>query len=48
VHTNKTLAKLRRLGMFKLAGGKLTMTNPRVLARIAQYFDEETPQRPLI
>jgi len=48
VHTNKTLAKLRRMGMFKLAGGKLTMTNPRVLARVAQYFDEEIPQRPLI
>jgi CRP-like cAMP-binding protein len=48
VHTNKTLAKLRRMGMFKLSGGKLTMINPRVLARVAQYFDEEIPQRPLL
>ena len=48
VHTNKTLAKLRRMGMFALANGKLTMINPRVLARVGQYFDEEIPLRPLI
>jgi CRP-like cAMP-binding protein len=48
VHTNKTLARLRRLGMFTQANGTLTLTNPRVLERIAQYFDEEVPQRPLI
>jgi CRP-like cAMP-binding protein len=48
VHTNKTLAKLRRMGMFTLANGKLTMINPRVLARVGQYFDEEIPLRPLI
>src|SRR5580692_11525318 len=48
VHTNKTLAKLRRMGMFKLSGGKLTMINPHALARVGQYFDEEIPQRPLI
>jgi CRP-like cAMP-binding protein len=48
VHTNKTLARLRRMGMFNLANGKLTMINPRVLARVGQYFDEEIAQRPLI
>jgi CRP-like cAMP-binding protein len=48
VHTNKTLARLRRLGMFTHASGSLTLTNPRVLERIAQYFDEEVPLRPLI
>jgi CRP-like cAMP-binding protein len=48
VHTNKTLARLRRLGMFTQANGTLTLTNPRVLERIALYFDEEVPQRPLI
>jgi CRP-like cAMP-binding protein len=48
VHTNKTLARLRRLGMFTRANGALTLTNPRVLARIAQHFDAEIPQRPLI
>jgi CRP-like cAMP-binding protein len=48
VHTNKTLARLRRLGMFTRANGSMTLTNPRVLERIAQYFDEEVPLRPLI
>jgi CRP-like cAMP-binding protein len=48
VHTNKTLARLRRLGMFTLANESLTLTNPRVLVRIAQHFDEEVPLRPLI
>jgi CRP-like cAMP-binding protein len=48
VHTNKTLARLRRMGMFTRTNGNLTLTNPRVLARVAQYFDEEIPQRPLI
>lgn len=48
VHTNKTLAKLRRMGMFTLGGGKLTLINPYVLARVGQYFEEEIPLRPLI
>jgi CRP-like cAMP-binding protein len=48
VHTNKTLARLRRLGMFTRANGSLTLTNPRVLEKIGQYFDEEIPLRPLI
>lgn len=48
VHTNKTLARLRRLGMFTQANGALTLTKPRVLEHIAQHFDEETPLRPLI
>jgi CRP-like cAMP-binding protein len=48
VHTNKTLARLRRLGMYTRANGSLTLTNPRVLEKIAQHFDEEIPLRPLI
>jgi CRP-like cAMP-binding protein len=48
VHTNKTLARLRRLGMYSRANGSLTLTNPRVLEKIAQHFDEEIPLRPLI
>jgi len=48
VHTNKTLAQLRRMGMFTRTNGSLTLTNPRVLERIAQYFDEEIAPRPLI
>jgi CRP-like cAMP-binding protein len=48
VHTNKTLARLRRLGMFKRANGMLTLTNPRVLERMGQYYAQEVPLRPLI
>jgi CRP-like cAMP-binding protein len=48
VHTNKTLARLRRLGMYKRANGMVTLTNPRVLESIGQYYDQESPLRPLI
>ncbi|MGH6852381.1 MAG: Crp/Fnr family transcriptional regulator [Methylocella sp.] len=48
VHTNKTLARLRRMGMFTQANGSLTLTNPGVLERIAQHFDEGVALRPLI
>jgi CRP-like cAMP-binding protein len=48
VHTNKTLAHLRRLGMFKRANGTLTLANPRVLESIGQYYEQEIPLRPLI
>jgi CRP-like cAMP-binding protein len=48
VHTNKTLSRLRRMGMFTRANGALTLINPRVMERIAQHFDQEMPQRPLI
>jgi CRP-like cAMP-binding protein len=48
VHTNKTLARLRRMGMFTRTNGTMTLTNPRVMERVAQYFDDEVPQRPLI
>jgi CRP-like cAMP-binding protein len=48
VHTNKTLARLRRMGMFTQANGSLTLTNPRILERVAQHFDQELTPRPLI
>jgi len=48
VHTNKTLARLRRLGMYTQANGSLTLTNPRVLEGVAQHFDQELARRPLI
>jgi CRP-like cAMP-binding protein len=48
VHTNKTLARLRRMGMYTQINGSLTLTNPRVLERIAQHFDQELARRPLI
>jgi CRP-like cAMP-binding protein len=48
VHTNKTLARLRRMGMFKQHNGMMTLLNPRILERVAQHFDDEVPVRPLI
>jgi CRP-like cAMP-binding protein len=48
VHTNKTLARLRRMGMFSQINGTMTLANPRVIEGLAQYFDEEVPLRPLI
>ncbi|HEY6259463.1 MAG TPA: Crp/Fnr family transcriptional regulator [Xanthobacteraceae bacterium] len=48
VHTNKTLGRLRRMGMYIQANGSLTLTNARVLERIAQHFDDELARRPLI
>jgi len=48
VHTNKTINKLRRLGMFELAHGLLTLKDSRVLARIAQAFEADIVPRPLI
>ncbi len=48
VHTNKSLAKLRRLGMFSQTNSTLLLTNPKALESMGQYFEEETPQRPLI
>ena len=48
VHTNKTLAKLRRMGMLKQFNGTMALLNPRVLERVAQHFDDDVPMRPLI
>ena len=39
VHTNKTLRRLSELGLHELTGGRLKITNPRALARIAEYYD---------
>jgi CRP-like cAMP-binding protein len=48
VHTNKTLARLRRMGLYTQANGSLTLTNPGVLERVAQHFAQELARRPLI
>jgi hypothetical protein len=34
--------------MFTRVNGMLTLTNPRVLERVGQYFDEDIALRPLI
>jgi CRP-like cAMP-binding protein len=48
VHTNKTLARLKKLGLFRIADGKLTLINRRGLGRIAQHVEEELAPRPII
>jgi CRP-like cAMP-binding protein len=48
VHTNKSLARLRKLGMFSQTNTTLLLTNPKALESLAQYFDEEVARRPLI
>ena len=48
VHTNKTINKLRRMGVFDLSGGMLTLQNVGALERIAQAFETEVAPRPLI
>lgn len=48
VHTNKTLARLKAQGCFTLSDGKLEISNPRALARIAHHFEEDLAPRPII
>lgn len=48
VHTNKTLGRLQKLGLHRLAGGRLELLNPRALHRIADYYDLPMRKVPLI
>ncbi|MBX3510444.1 MAG: Crp/Fnr family transcriptional regulator [Hyphomonadaceae bacterium] len=48
VHTNKSMRKLSRLGLFEIKDGSLEMMNGRAVERLAQYFDEEPKLRPLL
>ncbi len=45
VHTNKTLARLRRLGLHSLEGGGLRILQPAALESLGDYF--ERPLRPV-
>ena len=45
VHTNKTLRRLRRLGLHDIQNGRLRLLNPKALERIADYY--EKPRRPV-
>jgi CRP-like cAMP-binding protein len=48
-HTNKTLRKLERRGLFRLADGRLQLLDPKALARLADlYGDGRPPARPLV
>jgi CRP-like cAMP-binding protein len=48
VHTSKTWSRLRRAGLFSISGGRLTLLNPRLTARMASIFDREIEPRPLM
>ena len=48
VHTIKTWSYLRRLGLFKLEDGRLTLVNPRLTERWAQAYDRPWQPRPLL
>jgi len=48
-YTNKTLRKLERRGLFRIAGGRLVLLDPKALARLADlYGDGRPPPRPLV
>jgi len=48
VHVNKTLASLRRLGLYRLENGWLSLPQPHALQRLADYYDAVMPNRPLL
>lgn len=49
VHTNKTLRKLERRGLHRIADGRLQLRDVRAMARLADlYGDGRPPQRPLV
>ena len=48
VHTNKTLGRLARAGLFRFRRSRLQLLNPRALERLADYFDAPLSPRPLI
>jgi CRP-like cAMP-binding protein len=49
VHTNKTLRKLERRGLHRIADGRLHLMDVRAMARLADlYGDGRPPPRPLV
>jgi len=48
VHTSKTWSRLRKAGLFSLSGGRLTLLNPRLTARMAAIYEQSLAVRPLI
>jgi CRP/FNR family transcriptional regulator, anaerobic regulatory protein len=48
VHTNKTLGRLARQGMFTIRDGRLTIGKPETLKQLADYFSVPLRGRPLI
>lgn len=48
VHTNKTLSRLRDDGLAVWSNGKLSITDPKALARYAHIEPEPLEKRPLL
>jgi CRP/FNR family transcriptional regulator len=48
VHTNKTLRRLHRLGLYEIRDGRLKVINAQALQRIADYYDKPMRQVPLL
>ncbi len=48
VHTIKSWSYLRRAGYFTFDGKHLTLNNPRLTERLAQYFESDWKIRPLL
>ena len=48
VHTNKTLRRLRQLGLHEIRNGRLWLLNPKALQRLADYYDIPLRQVPLL
>lgn len=48
VHTNRVLQRLRREGLVRLAAGRLAIGDLRALRRVADYWEQPAPCRPLL
>lgn len=48
VHTNRVLQQLRRQGLVSLKEGVLTVGDLRALRRVADYWEQPAPRRPLL
>lgn len=48
VHTNKTLRKLHKQGMFEISDGRMRVMRPSALAHLAEYYDSPVKVRPMI
>ncbi|MDB5869414.1 MAG: cyclic nucleotide-binding protein [Polaromonas sp.] len=48
VHTNKTLRRLRILGLHEIRNGRLWLRNPKALQRLADYYDVPLRKVPLL
>lgn len=48
VHVNKTMKRLQAVGLYSLRGGRLVLTKPAAMERLADYFALPLRGRPLI